>query len=1158
MTNRSNLVSALLDKVAQIASINGARKNNSKKVQIVWDKKYSFDCIVYSLRQMISAYTPVPMPKSGKGKFHIRAILILSLMIFSFHMFSLSAQTPRKDSGAEGSFSMSGTVVSSVDGKPIQGVSVRVDEENLQVSSRKDGSFDVRVKHRKGRVKFTYVGYKTIEVEYIYGVHLMAKLIPSDNQLDEVAVVSTGYQKIPKERATGSFEFVDNKLFNRKVSTDFLSRLEDVVPSISTNKTNPSTRGDYMNLNVRGVSTLRSENSWPLIVIDGVPYENKFAEYGMANFNNINPNDIENVTVLKDAAAASIWGARAGNGVIVITTKKGKFNEKTNITFNANLSVKARPDLYYYPQMGTSDYIDLIHELFNKGRYNSVLGYWGNSVEPAVQWMADEQDGKISKMELNNRLDQIRGYDMRDDFSKYIYRRAVSQQYNIRLNAGGDKVNTSVGIGYDKNMEDVVTSSYHRINLQSNTQFRPTKNLLINLALTYSESKKQNSYIDIGYNALANGVANAPYMKLADANGNPLEVYITTFNPAFQDTVAGGRLLDWGYSPLKELQDSRTTQVNREFLSNISMEYTLPFGLTIQGLYAFQRNTNPVTDWRGMGTFAQRFEINNFASWDEKQVYWNMPVGDYFYELNASNYTHQGRLTGQFNKTWENSQELSLLAGFDIREIGQDLRAMQYYGFDPENGTFQSMQLGREVPYLNGLLGVNNLPDRNVYSLLRNRYVSYYGNAAYTYHKRYILSASVRKDASNLFGVKSNDRGQPFWSVGAAWIASQESFLRDSPFSLLKFRATYGYNGNVNNSVSAFPIMNIQTSPHSTTGQNYAQINVPPNPRLRWERIGNLNFGLDFNFKGSRLGGSIEYYHKTPKDIVAAGEVDPTVGFTSLIVNAANLDTKGWDISLNARPVVTQNIEWSNTLVFAYARTKVTKAFIATDVASRYVTQGLSAQKTPIAGMGLYELLTYKWAGLDPEDGAPRAYLNGEVSKDYVAIMNDKVSTLEQHGSQVPLYFGSFRNSVRYKSVELSWNIAYQLGHKFLRTTFNNYSFLNLGAGHSDYAQRWQKPGDELITDVPAFMYPSNASASSIYASSSALVENAGQIKLRDIQCSILLPQLVKYGFKNLRIYGYIQNVATLWRANKLGIDPEYGSWIPDPLMTSIGLNFNL
>jgi len=303
----------------------------------------------------------------------IKVIAISSIMMIAvFHSLCLSAQTPRKNSGVDGSDHdvLRGIVVSAVDNKPLDGVSVRVEAGKGRTSTKKDGTFSLLVEQRKGILKFTYVGFKSQEINYTLGLSLTVKLIPEDNKLEEVEVVSTGFQKIPKERATGSFEFVDNKLFNRKVSTDFVSRLEDVVPGLTFNKTGNS-RGDYLNMNVRGLSTLRSE-MFPLIVIDGVPYDNKNADFGKGTFNNINPNDIESITVLKDAAASSIWGAQSGNGVIVITTKRGKFNERTQLSFNSNVGIKAKPDLYYYPQMATSDYIDAQQYLFDQGKYKDV------------------------------------------------------------------------------------------------------------------------------------------------------------------------------------------------------------------------------------------------------------------------------------------------------------------------------------------------------------------------------------------------------------------------------------------------------------------------------------------------------------------------------------------------------------------------------------------------------------------------------------------------------------------------------------------------------------------------------------------------------------------------------------------------------------------
>lgn len=1132
MIKRSNLCAALLDKVV-----------NRPIIQI------TLLVILYFL--VFQSYLIFFL----KALKNIRAFIVLALM---FHMFSLSAQTLRKDSGADGLITISGTVVSASDGKPIQGVSVRIADEKGRVSTKSDGSFSVPVIASAGTVKFSHVGFKPLTLPYFVGVSLTVKLIPLENQLDEVEVVSTGYQKIPKERATGSFEFVDNKLLNRKVSTDFVSRLEDVVPSISSGKMFSDNRGALLNINVRGVSTL-GNNIWPLIVVDGIPYEGKLAEYGLGNFNNINPNDIESISVLKDAASASIWGAQSGNGVIVITTKRGKFNENTQVSFNTNFTLIDKPDLYYYKLMNTSDYIDAQKFLFDKGKYKSVFTKYNANPEPILWLFKDHQAGKVTQDDLDIELNKLRTLDSRDDFLKYIYQKGFNQQYNVQLRSGGEKVNTLFSAGYDNNKGNVTRNSYERLVLKSASQIKPTKNLLLDLGITYTDARNKKPVDPVEFQYMGAGLTNYRYMRLVDENGDPKSLNFSGKNINFIDTVASGRLLDWFYTPLKELDASRETQKVHEIVANLSAAYSFNFGLSLKGLYSFQRTNNPIELWRGLGSYTMRNELNYYASWNPDKVTWALPVGDFMLNTINESKAHQGRLNAEYGKRWHDKHELNVLVGYDIRQLRNQMQVSQYYGYNPETGSFQSVQYGKSVPVMNGKMGTNNLIDRNRYEGTVNRYVSYYANASYSYMDRYVLSGSYRKDASNLFGVKSNDRGQPFWSAGGAWILSNEQFLQSSPFQFLKLRATYGYNGNVNNTVSAYPVLSISSDPHYITGQNYAMMNKPPNPSLKWERVSNLNFGLDFNLKGNRLNGSIEYYHKNSQDLISNAPVDPTSGFTTLSVNYANLKGRGLDISLHTIPLKSTNWQWDNNLVFSYNRTKVTKAYAdPSDMSFLYIGWPGGQTSTPFEGMDLYSLLTYKWAGLDPKDGSPRAYLNGEISKDYIGITSQSVDALENMGSVKPLYFGSFRNSFRWKDLEISFNISYSLGHVFLKESFNNADFINSYLGHQDYAKRWQKPGDELWTDVPAFVYPANSSSSNVYRHSSVLVSNAGQIKLRDIQLSLNLDILKRYGLKNSRIYAYAQNICSIWRANKFGVDPEYGASLSDPRTYSIGLNFNL
>ncbi|MEN5057605.1 SusC/RagA family TonB-linked outer membrane protein [Sphingobacterium kitahiroshimense] len=1084
-----------------------------------------------------------------KGELLLLSKLLLLSLLMIFHMVSLYAQIPRKASGVNGQvkYELAGRVISSIDGTPMQGVSIRIDDENLQIRTSRNGTFELLVTNRKGKVKFSYVGFETQEINYTSGVSLVVKLIPEDNKLQEVEVVSTGYQKIPKERATGSFEFVDNKLFNRKVSTDFISRLEDIVPGISAPKVFAAGRGNYPNIYIRGASTMYSQR-WPLIVIDGMPYQ--------GDFNSINPNDIENISVLKDAAAASIWGAQAGNGVLVITTKKGGYSQPITVSFNSNLTIVQKPDLYYMPQMSAADYIEVEKTLYEKDHYKYRFNSIWNYFTPVVNLLKKRTDGLISDAELSRELDRLSHVDSRDDFTKYIYRKAFKQQYHLQLSGGNSKFSSLNAVGFDHNRNNVVFNDNERFNLRTSNSYKPTEKLDIQVSVQYIRSQNQKSDAPIEFNRMGLGFGNFPYMELADKNGNPLEVEALGMNKVFRDTVAGGRLLRWNYIPLAELDATSSKRSNNEAIIDLNMNYKLMDGLIASVVYNYRNGSANDEVWRSVESKTMREFINIYAGWDANQVTYPVPVGDYLQNFAETAQSHQGRFVLAFDKKWNDKHQFSGIAGSEIRQNQTQMRSSTFYGFNRENYSYKNVDHNRLYPSFQGQGGYLRIPDYGVISKLTNRFVSYYANGSYTYLNKYIWSGSVRKDASNLFGVNTNDKGQPFWSVGMAWILSNESLFGKQKNNYLKLRTTYGYNGNVNNSISALPILNVQSNVHPTTGNSYAVLQSPGNPDLRWERVATFNLGLDYGLFENRLSGSIEYYVKNSKDLITFSRIDPTSGYGNLFYNSANTKGKGIDASIRSLNVNSGKFKWISNFAFAYNRVKVTNSNVENTLGLDYIGGDHAAQMTPIQGADLFSLLSFKWAGLDPETGVARGYINGEVSKDYMSIYyNSTIHDLENHGSTVPLYFGSLRNTFEYGPLEFSFNISYQLGHYFMRTSYNNSRMVLDGVGHLDYAKRWRKPGDERTTDVPAFQYPINYVADYFYNFSSALVEPAGQIKLRDIQLSYNLSGLKKRFLNRASIYGYAANVMTLWRANKLDIDPEFGYNSPDPLAISFGIN---
>jgi len=1053
-------------------------------------------------------------------------------------------------------YALQGTVISAVDKKPLQAVSVRVEADNVKTSTKKDGSFSITVAQRTGKVKFTSVGYKTLELDYTAGSSLHVQLYTTENQLDEVEVVSTGYQKIPKERATGSFEFVDNKLFNRKVSTDFLSRLEDIVPGISREKSFDRTRFPFVN--VRGVSTMRSY-AWPLIVIDGMPYKgdlnwvNGTSFFG--DFNNINPNDIENITVLKDAAAASIWGAQAGNGVIVITTKRGKYNQPLQVSFNSNLTIEDKPDLYAIPQMSSKDYIEVEKFLFEKGAYNFKLNEVFNRFSPVQILLMKQQKGMLTAEQVQGEFEKLEKIDTRDQFLKYIYRKGVKQQYNAQISGGGQAINYLFSAGLDKNLNNIVNSSYDKVNLRSSAQMSPIKNLNIGAGITYTNSKfMEKNASSIAYGNLQGG--NYPYTKLADENGKPLVVEGVGVNPFFLDTLtAYPKLLEWKYRPLEDL-DLMTGSVDiNDIVLDFNTEYKLPFGLTASVVYNYRNQQQNQDNWKSVHSYDMRSMINTFTEWDYTPVKRNLPLGDNLYILNTKGIMHQGRFQLSFDRKFNDLHALSAIVGTEIKDSKTVTYSANYWGYNKEHLTWQPVDLVSVFPWANGILGYNKIYSPQESQNRVSRFTSYFGNASYTFKDRYIASGSVRKDASNLFGVKTNDKAQPFWSAGAAWLLSNETFFKNQKIvEYLKLRATFGYNGNVNNTVSAYPIMDVSAYPDFVTGNIYSNISTPPNPKLRWENVGMLNFGLDFGLKNNRVSGSLEYYVKNSTDLIAPALIDATSGFNMLNINSANMQGKGVDINLQTINLNKANFKWISNLVFAYNRTKVTKSYSSNEDGRYYVSGGRIL--TPFEGFDVYSALGFAWKGLDAVHGKPIGLFEGKESNDYSAIFNEtKVSDMVNMGSMQPVYFGSFRNTINYHAFELSFNISYQLGHKFRRLSFDSNGFWDREVGHKDYELRWQKPGDELHTNVPALTYPLSYNESQFYAYSAALIEPADQIKLRDIQLGYNLSSLNKKLFKEFRVYGYVNNICTIWRANKLGLDPEFGQTYPDPRSYSLGFS---
>lgn len=1049
-----------------------------------------------------------------------------------------------------------GQVLSKTNQDPLASANVRVlfpngKEQVLKLNHQ--GEFIISLLVDQVTFQVSHMGYMSgkAEVQLPYKGVLIIELDPIVTELEEVKV-STGYQVLSAERATGSFEHVSQAQIESRTGTGLLSRLDGLVPSMLFKR---SEDGDLASSNfldnryrysIRGVSSLTSRSLDPLIIVDNFPYE--------GDIGNINPNDIESVTVLKDAAAASIWGSKAGNGVLVITTKKATLNKPFTLNANLNVSLTEKPDLFFHPRMTTSDFIDAEMFLFGEGAYRSQLDNiltWP-VINPVVEILEQERLKTISPEEATTRIDEFRNYDIRNDIDRYINRSLIARQYHIGLSGGSNFLSQQASIGYDDNTGGTIGLRNDRLTLRSQTKYQPMKKLSLDLGLVVTQRNSENNTPDVsmgvGYGELY------PYARLADESGNPLFVE-RGFRRSYVETTGGGKLLNWQYSPLEEAEFLDNTSRNSHLQLSFGTQYKIIPMLSAEIKYNLEQGNVYDRNYNSVETYSTRDLINRYSQIVGDNVFRAVPLGGILNEGHSR--LSSKSLRGQLNvdQEWQGKHHLVALVGSELREKKTEASAAQTYGFDENLLTYQVVDFVSSHPIYDKLS--NDAPIYPVISFsgYNNRFVSFYGNASYSYLGKYMLSVSARKDASNLFGVKTNNKWKPLWSAGLSWTINEESFYDINWLPYLRARATYGYSGNVNNSVSAITTIRYNGSPSSFSRLHYATIVNAPNPELRWEQVATTNLALDFATQGKRLSGSIEVYRKTATDLISYVPIDPTTGFSSMDMNVGKLQSQGLDVRLNSINT-TGNLNWHSSFFLSTNKDKVLEYFYERSNASLYVGDGGTIK--PIKGKPVYPVVSYAWAGLDSLTGDPRGYVGGEISTDYQAIFNGSSDDLIFHGNAMPLYHGALGNTLSYKDFSLTMNITYRLGYYFRRASASASAIYNLPVlvQHGDYYHRWQNPGDEGFTVVPSARYPVDSRRDLFYSQSAILVEKGDHIRLQNVNVSY---RLRKDQWRNLPVKQaaftlYSSNLGILWRANKKGLDPDFTTY-PGRFNLSAGLN---
>ena len=1042
-------------------------------------------------------------------------------------------------------------------GEPVEGATLLVKGTDQGTTTNAEGYFELKGIEEGVYIIISGVNIQTTEVKVSGKSDLVIRVRTKITE-GEAVIISTGFESLPKARATGSFATVTKDHFERRISTDVLSRLEGITSGLIFNK-HPLL--GTPELSIRGRSTIFA-NDQPLIVVDNFPYDGEIE--------NINPNDLETITILKDAAAASIWGVRAGNGVIVITTKRGRNNQDLNIQVNTNFTTGMKPDLFYNPNfLNAKDFIELEKYLFDRGYYDAdlvSLNY--QPVSPVVEILEKQRAGQINQEQANGQINAFKAFDVRNDISRHLYRKSSNWQNSVNLSGGSKQVNYLFSFGYDKNKPSTIGSGFERITLLSNNVFNVTNKLAFDINLNYVQSVSKEGYSSANIKTGGpNGRNIYPYAQFADANGNAHPI-LRDYRSLLTENAEANGFLNWNYYPLKEsgLYENKLEQFDTRV--NTALRYNFSKRLKGEVRYQYQRFLTQQKDLAQQDSYYVRDLINQYSTVNSSGIVTkidNIPIGDILDLFYSDQRSHNARAQLNFNTRW-GFHKIDAIAGAEIREVNTYSNRNRLYGYNDDLSTHQTVEQPNAYFTLYPSGSSKTIDQGDGVGGGTDRFRSYFANVAYTLKQRYIFSASGRTDQSNFFGIKTNQSTVPLWSTGFKWAINEEKFYHINWLAGLSLRLTYGYNGNLDRSTTAVTTFAYSSTGAFQTGARYAEMNNIGNPLLRWEKTAMFNVGIDFKLNKGILSGSLEYFQKKGIDLMGDAPLPPSSGVTQLRGNFAGMRGQGIDIQLISNNI-NEQFKWQSLFILSYAADKVTKYDIKFPPSTYFAANGYNFNKYPIEGYPLYSVFSLPWGGLDPNNGDPRGYNSDTLTKNYLLLGTPGMQDLIYNGPARPVLWGGLTNTFNYKSLSFSFNVSFKFGYYFKRNSINYANLFNRWEGNIDYKNRWQNPGDENKTNVPSVVYPADPNRDQFYNNSEVLIEKGDHLRLQYLSLTYDLPyQLTSLlAASSARFSIMVNNVGILWRTNKHKIDPDFQAspfanntvGIPTPRSISAGIKVN-
>jgi TonB-linked SusC/RagA family outer membrane protein len=1042
--------------------------------------------------------------------------------------------------------------VTGVNNAPLEGATVQITESQRYTNSGKDGSFILPVSEGE-LLLTTFVGYtdKYIRItsamrtaNYLQEVNMTA----ASTTLADVTVVFTGYQQLNKESASGSFAKPNMQVFKERTSSmDVMSRLDGLIPGLSVmpGTNGMVTTGQYgaggtsRSALIRGTSSVFL-NSNPLYVLNGIPVK---------DISSINPDDIADITVLKDAVASSIWGARAGNGVIVINTKSGSRNTSLSVGYSGFVNFQGKPDLEYGKMMSSEQYIQTAQELFNPTQFPWFTLSYG-MIAPHEKILYDQQRGLISNEQAAKSLDSLALINNMGQIKDLWYRNALTTNHTVSVSGGGNLYSFYGSMAYTNIKDSRPDNRNQTFRMTLNQDLNFNSRLKVSLK-TFLAKATRKSYENISIEDKF-----LPYQLFKDEAGNDLKMnFLQGWSDAVRADYQQRSRINLDYSPWEERK--QTYRDYNALTVNVTGDVNLKIykGLAFQGTYGYQVNPGDQSNYAGFGSYSTRLNALRFTvapTANSTPIYY-LPVTGGTYNINnfdQRTWTVRNQLI--YNSVIRNGEDrINVQLGQEAREDVVMFNGKKLFGYNPDLLSFELVDLKTLAAGIFSITG-RSVMDENTSPAAeeRNRFNSLFALFNYTFKSKYSLDASWRRDQSNVIGSDKSSQNKPVWSVGGKWELGKESFMRRFGWiNSAALRATYGITGNAPNSggSSYFDVLSRETIYNTVVGPG-AVVNTAANRKRDWESTKNYNIGLDFSVLKSRLNAGIDVYWRNTTGLLGLISTNPFSGFSRVNGNIGKITNKGVEVMLQSVNIRSRNFEWMSSLTFSYNYNRLKSYNVSLAYLDNTPTGKVMANQY-FEGYAMNPLFGYRYGGLDSMGDPLLRLSDNTVSKEANAATIDDII---YGGTQTPRYNGGLMNVFKYRQFSLQVNTIYNLGHvmrKDINTLYNGRITANqaqfTGNISTYFLDRWKTPGDEAFTDVPRYMAGESPLLTTrkleYYTLADRNIVSASYVKVRDITLSYTLPkswlQRVKMNSANL----FVQATNFMvWKANDNDIDPEF------------------